>query len=501
MHNSGREENLNTDEDNRSMCSSDSGSDPDSDSGQLASKFWGHGNSSSSSSDNEDQDEDNGKSSTRSLQECIRSEEEERVAMSLDPDYAWEKIRSSQTFLEPPVKILSSDTEEKPRSNRKNYCRFVFISDTHGRHRDIAYLPRGDVLVHSGDFTKSGETGTIEDLSAYFGELINGTEDRNGNADDSVRRPHFSKVICVAGNHDLTLDQEYYDREWQRFHREDSKFDPATAQTAIRRHAIYLHDESHTIDVSTEDDINSSTANFTTRTINVWGSPYSPKYFNWGFMKERGAPIREIWDQIPSKGDPNPVDVLITHGPPLGRGDLAGTHGATTRAGCYDLLRAIQDKIQPKINVFGHIHENFGVTYDGTTLYVNASTMNKSYETVHLPIVIDVPFQGSSESSKVVRPSSLFCNATTYITSVEEWIQWCRQHGHWQVADALQNGLSVETAEKWFVQRREPTLDQFLHEIATEMEFNERPTRESRRQLATMVFHLYALAFEDKQLP
>ena len=448
------------------------------------SKFWREDSNSSSNSSSDDDEDHDSSSKTRSLQECIRSEEEEREAMSQDPDYAWEKIRSSQAFLKPPAKRLSAK-EKGQSNNKKDYHRFVFISDTHGRHRDIPYLPRGDVLVHSGDFTKSGETGTIEDLSAYFGELIDGGI--------------FSKVICVAGNHDLTLDQDYYDREWQRFHKEGHKFDPATAQKAIRKHATYLNDESHVLEYSLDDD--DATAN--SRSIHVWGSPYSPNFFNWGFMKERGPPIRDVWDKIPSKCDAQPVDLLVTHGPPLGRGDLAvlksGKNGAKTRAGCYDLLQAIQDRIRPKINVFGHIHEGHGVTYDGTTLYVNASSMNRTYEAVHLPIVIDFSLN-ETESPEVVQPSSLFCNANTNITSVEEWIQWCHHYGHEQVATTLAKGFSIETAEKWFGQKKEPPLDEFLQELATELESCERPTRESRRQLASMVFHLYALAFEDEKL-
>ena len=59
------------------------------------------------------------------------------------------------------------------------------------------------------------------------------------------------------------------------------------------------------------------------------------------------------------------------HGPPLGRGDQCH-HGG--RAGCYDLLKAVQGKVKPRLHVFGHIHEGFGVSSDGTTtLFVNTS--------------------------------------------------------------------------------------------------------------------------------
>ena len=46
--------------------------------------------------------------------------------------------------------------------------------------------------------------------------------------------------------------------------------------------------------------------------------------------------------------------MLITHGPPLGFGDLCVT-GA--RAGCVDLLHCVQNRVKPKYHVYGHIHE------------------------------------------------------------------------------------------------------------------------------------------------
>ena len=54
---------------------------------------------------------------------------------------------------------------------------------------------------------------------------------------------------------------------------------------------------------------------------------------------------------------PDDTDVLITHSPPLGFGDLCST-GA--RAGCVELLHSVQQRIKPKYHVYGHIHE--GIT-------------------------------------------------------------------------------------------------------------------------------------------
>ena len=51
---------------------------------------------------------------------------------------------------------------------------------------------------------------------------------------------------------------------------------------------------------------------------------------------------------------PSDIDILITHGPPVGHGDLCQDGN---RAGCVQLLHTIQQRIHPRYHVFGHIHE------------------------------------------------------------------------------------------------------------------------------------------------
>ena len=74
-----------------------------------------------------------------------------------------------------------------------------------------------------------------------------------------------------------------------------------------------------------------------------------PEFYNWGFNLKRGQPCLDKWDLIPDE-----VDILMTHGPPLGHGDLC-KHGG--RAGCLQLLDTIQQRVRPLYHVFGHIHE------------------------------------------------------------------------------------------------------------------------------------------------
>ena len=61
------------------------------------------------------------------------------------------------------------------------------------------------------------------------------------------------------------------------------------------------------------------------------------------------------WRQIPSD-----TDVLLTHGPPLGHGDLCSSN---ERAGCVDLLREVQDRVQPMLHVFGHVRVWVGLVH------------------------------------------------------------------------------------------------------------------------------------------
>ena len=87
------------------------------------------------------------------------------------------------------------------------HTRFVFISDTHGRHRGMpSPVPSGDILVHTGDFSNTGEAEQIADFITWLKE--EGT------------RGGFRDVVFIAGNHDTTVHREYYESVGQkRFHR------------------------------------------------------------------------------------------------------------------------------------------------------------------------------------------------------------------------------------------------------------------------------------------
>jgi Icc-related predicted phosphoesterase len=223
--------------------------------------------------------------------------------------------------------------------------RVVCISDTHCMHKEIS-LPHGDILVHTGDSTRGGSLEQLKDFLDWF----------------SIQP--FSYRIWIAGNHDLTLHSEFYEEHWKRFHRR-GKEDIQAIRRLLKSYpdVIYLEDDL----IELEE-------------LRIYGSPWQPTFFHWAFNKDRGQEIALKWKEIPQR-----VDILLTHGPPLGYGDLCNS-GA--RAGCADLLHHIMYRIQPRLHVFGHIHEGEGIFHNEKTQFVNASSCDQQYRYCIPPKVI-----------------------------------------------------------------------------------------------------------------
>ena len=161
-------------------------------------------------------------------------------------------------------------------------------------------------------------------------------------------------IICIAGNHEVTFETERYDRSWRRFRlpRQVDKLDVEGARARLERSCTYLEDSSTKIGP-----------------IVFYGSPHQPEFGGWAYNVPR-KDIDEFWEHIPYE-----TDVLITHGPPLGRGDLTS---GKCRVGCVSLMKHVQERVRPRLHVFGHVHEGYGVYHDGITGYVNASSVRSS---------------------------------------------------------------------------------------------------------------------------
>lgn len=205
--------------------------------------------------------------------------------------------------------------------------KIVLLSDTHGSHSYLD-IPQGDLLIHAGDFSMRGREGETRNFIDWFSA-----------------QPHPHKVF-ISGNHDFLAEE-----------------DPAIFRTMLPDNVHYLENSGVEIEG-----------------IEIWGSPISPWFHNWAFNRHRGDAIRPYWQKIPLT-----TDILITHGPPYGildetdRGEVVG---------CQDLWNRIEE-VQPKLHVFGHIHEGYGQLQKEETLFVNASIVNLRYNPVNAPVVLD----------------------------------------------------------------------------------------------------------------
>lgn len=111
-----------------------------------------------------------------------------------------------------------------------------------------------------------------------------------------------------------------------------------------------------------------------------WASPYSPKFGDWAFMKSENDLV-DIWSRIPDR-----IDILITHGPPRGMLDRAISG---ENVGSQSLLERVRE-VKPKIHIFGHIHETYGIHNNRGVRYINASVLNEYYQNVNEPIAINI---------------------------------------------------------------------------------------------------------------
>lgn len=207
------------------------------------------------------------------------------------------------------------------------------ISDLHGTYPALA---GGDLLIIAGDITGRDTSMEYIQFEAW------------------LSRQEYRKIVVIGGNHDGLIQRG----RW--------RIAPLDAP------AQYLEDNWCEFEG-----------------LKIYGSPWTPEFCNWHFMKKRGPEIRAIWDMIPED-----TDILVTHGPAWGILDspVQYPERKIDRCGCGD-LREVVELIKPRLHVFGHIHGGYGQTvlkhHDSiraSTLCVNAAHMNEDYDPVNKPI-------------------------------------------------------------------------------------------------------------------
>lgn len=208
--------------------------------------------------------------------------------------------------------------------------RIVCISDTHNQQGRFK-VPGGDILIHAGDLTGRGTLPEVAAANEWLGRL-----------------PHKDKIV-IAGNHDFLFERE-----------------GALARSLVTN-ATYLQDSLVEV-----------------QGLKIWGSPWQPWFYDWAFNLPRGEALRQKWEMIPDG-----IDILVTHGPPMGILDRTdrGEH-----VGCEDLREIVaRMSASPRLHVFGHIHEAYGIHRTEGTTFVNASVCDLGYRPTNKPVVIDLP--------------------------------------------------------------------------------------------------------------
>jgi len=210
--------------------------------------------------------------------------------------------------------------------------KILFLSDSHGQHREIPkeWLIETDWIIHAGDISSMGTIPQVADFLDWFSNVGN------------------YKFRCfIAGNHDWIFEKN-----------------PSLAKSMIPKNVTYLESSEIVIDG-----------------IKIFGEPHQPEFCQWAFNVQRGR-MKDYWSRVPED-----VQLLISHGPPYGILDMS-KEGVL--CGCKELLERLPELKQLRVAVAGHIHEARGVFegVDGQKI-INASLLNRSYEMVNKPYVVD----------------------------------------------------------------------------------------------------------------
>lgn len=207
--------------------------------------------------------------------------------------------------------------------------RIWHISDSHENHYWLDVPSNIDMVIHSGDATNSRDVYKNEQEFQNFLTWY--------------KQLPIKYKIFVAGNHDITIEKNLFDVKSQM------------KEAGI----IYLENSDVTIEG-----------------IKIWGSPYTPTFGNWSFMKARQK-LNQIWSSIPID-----TDIVVVHGPPKGILDISYDFNNNIEfCGCNALKKQML-KFPPKLCLFGHIHNNKDIINAGTlklscsnTIFSNGSVV------------------------------------------------------------------------------------------------------------------------------
>jgi Icc-related predicted phosphoesterase len=177
------------------------------------------------------------------------------------------------------------------------------ISDTHGFHKQLT-IPEGiDLIIHTGDCSNHIDPyqneWEVKDFLMWY---------------EQVPIPN---KIYIPGNHDTSIERNLV----------------KASDFVSRGIHLLIHDW-----VEIEG-------------IKIFGSPYTPTFGQWSFMKSRET-INRVWEQIPEG-----MDIVGVHGPCKGILDLSYNRQKELEfCGDMALRKHVLNRVKPKYFLSGHIH-------------------------------------------------------------------------------------------------------------------------------------------------
>lgn len=205
--------------------------------------------------------------------------------------------------------------------------KIVAVADTHGNLLG-SEIPECDLFILAGDFCPDG-TDSFQEcwLDAAFKYWC--------------KHIPAKKKILVAGNHDFVFESR------------------KSKALSLIGDFIYLQDDYCYF----ED-------------IKIYGLPWQLYNGGWAFNLYEHD-LAQKYAQIP-----NDTDIIVSHGPPFGYGDNVPKKvikdedeekwPEPAHAGSPSLIAKIIE-IKPKLVVFGHIHQGYGIYKLGNTILANVA--------------------------------------------------------------------------------------------------------------------------------
>lgn len=200
--------------------------------------------------------------------------------------------------------------------------KILHIGDTHTFHKLLIIPKNIDLIIFSGDCSNPRNPYNNEPEVREFIDWFGGLP--------------IKYKIFVAGNHDTSIEKGL-----------------VTKEDFNQNNIHYLENSSVEIEG-----------------IKIFGSPYTPQFGQWSFMKARHK-LDRIW----GIAIPPDSDIVVTHGPPKGVLDLSyDTEGKLEFCGDKSLMNRIKE-INPILMLFGHIHNNKDIVNTGTRVVYGLDTI------------------------------------------------------------------------------------------------------------------------------